>query len=84
MLPFHYRIVTLHLFAQPFGRLEDMVNVNKMKNVAICSMVALAVTMSSTSIAEAAPAQVVSVQTAQSRHVETVPLRIKNLYPQQV
>lgn len=88
MLRFHYRIVTLHLFTQPFGRLDDMVNVNKMKNVAICSMVALAVTMSSTSIAEAAPAQVVSVQaavqTAQSRHVETVPLRIKNLYPQQV
>lgn len=53
-----------------------MVNVNKMKNVAICSMAAFAVTMSSTSIADAAPVQVESVQaavqTAQARHVETV------------
>lgn len=65
-----------------------MVNVNKMKNVAICSMVSFAVTMSSTSIVEVAPAQVESVQaavqTAQARNVETVPLKIENLYPQQV
>lgn len=88
MLRFYYRIVTLYLFAQPFRRLDDKVNVNKMKNVAICSMVALAVIMSSTSIAEAAPVQVESVQaavqTAQARNVETVPLKIENLYPQQV